>query len=1147
MREESSQRLLIVSALLVTGLLGAFFYQEIFPEYKIYQNDYIELEKFRSTYTSQNSSTFKVGIKQIVIEREDKGPAIVDRCISCHVALQIPYFSPTKIAYDKDGKIVRNKDGYPLLVPNEDYIWNKLDNKIAELRDEQVLAHLKEQGLTTLINKRLSEAKDYEALKTAHVGDQTYEVKKVLGMHPLIGNETRPFELHPVEDYGCTSCHSGNGRGLVTDRAHGPVFDGKYEKGETGHEKIFIDLDSKNDPLFSKIFNHKPGEKLLFQTEPILVGSLIQSKCVQCHQTSHVSDKEIVFSGPKEVGSRVPSKIFPIDSLTQDYHKGERLYLSQACYACHRIAGMARGGVGPDLTKAGNLYPWYMKRKLVWPQGDLPTSTMPNMRLDHEELQDLMIFLLSQKGLNKAESPTTYHANIQAWESGKKMSWEEPLNPIEMTDLRSSMEIFASEGCAACHRLEGFDSNVGFKIEKDSPSPQQLYDEQEWFKGLFPEVISLGRHDEQLSGSALLMKIEQNKEEIDAKIIANAREKGILEEIEAKYPELIESFYSSFRHASRGKNKHYESLLAQEKNSEKAAFIQGQWSEWKERVHRVLMMYIQTYGFGRLIGPHLNWSGIFRSDEWLMEHFRNPSSHIPRSIMPIFPFDQTKFYALTHLLDVLAVRNRNATRAIWTENGFDPEQAFNLYCAQCHGTSMYGNGVIAEWIYPIPKNLRNAEFLRNLTKEQVFQSIMHGVKGTPMPPWGEVSSDKPIAIRNLSKNTPILTESEINYLVDWLFSSLSGGEVIRETSAVPKWNYTAADVLKELQREKEDFKSDSLTDVFDVKDSIAKESDKSYFIKNKFMTPYNLEQGKNFFLMNCAYCHGNEGDGSGTRSLVMQDAKPRMLTNLDWIHSRDDLRLLRSIKYGVAGTSMTPWGDLTSPLQRFQLVLFIRSLTEERNLREKLEAALYQSFATMQMIIDTARVGPGEKIKALEEAREDLVKRQSAEELNMSHTSINSESEILAIYLDRLKVDQQIIALKKEDEELVQLSASIKKEQAIYADLGISLIANRFGRLHLNNYIQMISLNKNRYKIESGKLVSNHSIKIRDQILEKSDLIVKGLEGAEKTLEKEQSIIEGKISSSEQKEKLAENKSEIDGIEKLKKKIVDGTKTLLLL
>ena len=50
------------------------------------------------------------------------------------------------------------------------------------------------------------------------------------------------------------------------------------------------------------------------------------------------------------------------------------------------------------------------------------------------------------------------------------------------------MTIFASQGCAACHRLQGFESNVGFAVEKDRTTFEKLYDEQLWFKKLFPEV-----------------------------------------------------------------------------------------------------------------------------------------------------------------------------------------------------------------------------------------------------------------------------------------------------------------------------------------------------------------------------------------------------------------------------------------------------------------------------------------------------------------------------------------------------------------------------------------------------------------------------------------------------------------------------------
>ena len=171
------------------------------------------------------------------------------------------------------------------------------------------------------------------------------------------------------------------------------------------------------------------------------------------------------------------------------------------------------------------------------------------------------------------------------------------------------------------------------------------------------------------------------------------RSGSILDEIDQKYPGIIEGLYTNFKFAGRSPVE-----------------------AWKKLIKRVLMIYIQEYGLGRLICPRPNWSGVYRSDQWLMEHFRNPSSHVPHSIMPVFPFDDTKFYALTYMLGMLGEKNVLADRAVIEHYGFDPSDAFQKHCAQCHGEYRLGNGPVSEWIYPIPKNLRRADFLRNLTK-----------------------------------------------------------------------------------------------------------------------------------------------------------------------------------------------------------------------------------------------------------------------------------------------------------------------------------------------------------------------------------------------------------------------------------------------
>ncbi len=1372
MRADTYQILLIISGVVVTALFGVFFYRELFPEYKIYQNDYIALEEFRSTYTHQSPPAFQTGIKQIVIEREDRGPAIIDRCTSCHVALQIPYFSPNKIAHDLNGNIIHDAEGHPMLIPNEEYIWQKLDEKIAELRDEKVIEQFKSQGETSLIKQRLGQAAQYEALKTAHVGDQIYDVTKVLAMHPLMGNETRPFEYHAIEEYGCTSCHNGNGRGLVTDKAHGPVFDGRYEIEDLGPTPNFTESDPKNDPSFAHVFNHKPGHYLLFQTEPLFVGHLIQAKCMQCHQTSNMQLTEATTSAsnlsqarqeqanrllkayeqekqsvldllilyelikekgyaqtlkylhdrqsdyalpalelehvasqmnylekaakvqvedqraqtnalakihqdlvgflgsdqlvqlleeayqakgrdvlnsfleqhqqdPKAKGSlfikgealdlhqdlmrhaqdvqqsfeavshdpKVISALSTdIDELTRNYQRGRELYLSQACYACHRIAGFARGGIGPELTRIGNSYPWYIKESIVWPQADLPTSTMPNMRLDHQELENLMTFLLAQKGGNRAVAQTTYQADLQAWEAGRKMPWEKPTPPAQVDDLRYAMTIFATQGCAACHRLQGFESNVGFKIEKESPTFSQLNEQQTWFKKIFPEVVHLTRYDEQLPGSEIVIQVDKHAKEIDERLVSNIHKNGLLEEITREHPEVIESFYSNFHYAKRAKNNHYQTLIQQEKDPHQIAQLKREWQAWKDRVHRVLMMYIQIYGLGRLIGPHLNWSGIYRTDEWLMEHFRNPASHVPRSIMPVLPFDDTKFYALTYMLDQLAIRNREAIRKVWSHRGFDPREAYEMLCSQCHGIDKYGNGVIAEWIYPIPKNLHNPDFLRNLTKEKVFYSIMHGIKGTPMPPWGEVAPNKPVDIKNKSHQIPVLNEAEIRYLVDWLFSSLPGEEVIRQASDVPKWQYTPQDVLEELRKEgghliplpkkeRQDIKkrlpperelpeenispptldrstdsvainenyyaaispeiylrtapkgsqqSNEVEDIFDVIPRPTDTGANSYYIKKKYYTPYNLQEGQKNFLLNCAVCHGNEGDGSGARGSAMQDAKPRMLTNLDWIRSRDDLRLLRSIKYGVPGTSMTPWGDFTSSIQRLQLVMFIRSLTEERDRRENLEQTLYQVFDIAQQVLEKARIERSQQLEKLQQEQQ-LLQRRQAEIENKITSGQASSQEALKVYQQVLELEKRIKTLKEQDQLFLELKSTLKHERDLYFNLGIVLLSKNVSDTILQAYLEIIHLNTKRYFYQNFQLTFHQDDQVKANIRKIRQEIINELTQKISDLEKAQQIIEGKIASAQKRKELSTNQLEIESYKKLKAKLITDIEEALRL
>lgn len=1241
MRGNLYQLVLIALAILVTALFGVFLYRELTPEYKLYQNDYIALEKFRSTYTGEPPPPFQEGIKQIVLPNKNKGPDEIDRCISCHVALKFEHFSPTKIAYDVNGQIEYDAQGFPKKTPNENYIWAKLNEKIKSLRDPAANKKLEEEGKGSEVTKRLAQADTYEGLKTVEVDGHIYDVEIALQMHPLIGRETRPFELHPIEEYGCVSCHGGNGRGLTTEKAHGPVFDGTYEIEDMGPTPVFLEEDEKNAPRFSKVFNHKPGHTLLFQTTPILVGHLMEAKCVQCHNSSHgsieqayrtanqsieqrehnigtiasayteeinalislvdlqnsinkqgfqntlasleskQSDSDLppeeqkkartqynllkksqtkpeqaelsihnalikmvgsdsllnelskqlaaakgtknqvvqnfiaenkgdgsLFAKAKAIASshvamqqiyatkrnfssllnNKPSINSPIDHLTKDYQRGEELFISQACYACHRIEGLARGGIGPDLTEEGKKYPWFIKESIVWPQADLKTSTMPNFHLDHDELEDLTTFLLAQTGQRLYESPTAHKIAIAEWEAGKKRAWEEPLKPSQIHNLDDAMEIFATEGCASCHRLKGFQSNVGFVVEKDkNVSYATLHQEKEWFSKLFPEDVS---------GSNIVQTIETHKDEINKRIADNVRSNSLLEKLQAKDPQSVAQFYSNFKYAFRGKDSDFQTKDATAEQEKKA---------WNDIVRKVMMIYVQEYGLGRVIGPRPNWSGVYRSDKWLMEHFFNPAAVVRRSIMPVMPFDTTKFYALTYMLDVLGMRNRDELRRLWEYEGFSPEKSYQTLCAQCHGEYLQGNGPVSEWIYPIPKNLRSADFLRNLTKEKAYESIVHGILGTPMPPWGETSKDKP-----MPDDHPVLTLSEIVQIVDWLFSSLPGGSVIKNSEEVPKWQYTPENAIEELKRERSQLKAlpekpekavsplsilsnsqeidnyyasltpkvqvapkmgQEVADIFDeVPHSSADPTIKNYYyIKKKYYTPENLEKGKEFFEINCSICHGREADGSGNRASAMVEAKPRMLTNLAWLESKDDLRLLRSIKYGVPGTSMVAWGDQTTSLQRLQLVMFIRSLSDEAKTRDDLMSHIYDTFNSAQYTLEKYRIALSPQMTELEQklktTNQNLLTSQALAEQNKS-----SPEESVKLYQQKLTEEQSLKKLEDKDVQLQNIITQINNEKQTLVDLGLSIIAQQESDIDLKKFFQLIDLLKGNYSIDNDTL-----------------------------------------------------------------------------
>lgn len=1096
---------LIALSLISAALIGLFVLREVFPEYMVYQKGYVRLEKFLADKEGRNPPPFKSRIKQIVIKNE-AGPETIDRCVSCHVALDVPHFSPTRVVRNSQGQVIVDADGKALLEENPEYIFAQIEEELAALKDPKKLKQLQDKSEDQELARIEERVQFLESLLKVDWDGRSIDLRNVLQMHPLIGKETRPFELHPIAEYGCVVCHNGNGSGLVTDRAHGPVFDGEYEIHDGGPHPEFLDKDPENDPAFAHMFNHKPSHRLLFQTTPLYIGALMEAKCVQCHMENKIESEPISASvklrkleqKKNELLTQIDSDVkssknlsdyiellrqyqetrdrsllsqIPADELEeisrkgfihynafleerlsliesiievkseriqaienelaalksgetlnstqlvksvepylQNYQHGFKRFVSNACYACHKIELLSRGGVGPELTLEGKAYPWFVKESMVWPQADLTSSQMPNFHLDHEDLEVLMTFVMGQKGKRQMVSDVEYAIQVREWNQGALNEWEKPIPAYKIYNLQQGKTIFAKEGCASCHRIKGY-----------TTSAELADQDRDWFFDTF---------DEQADGFDIIALVKEHQNRLLNGVTEKA-EHDLVELLEED-PNLLYSYYTPFQFAKRARNYEFENQLDNAVSDEEKQSIEKDRRKWNQAIDLLLQLYTQEYGLGRLVAPRLNWSGIYRSDQWLMEHFRKPASHIPNSIMPVFPFDESKFQALTYFLNQVAKENRDTVRQRWQDNGFSPKEAYETHCAICHGEQRRGQGVIRPWIYPLPKNLRNGLFLQNLTKEKAIYSLVNGVKGTPMAPWGSVAEGK--------EGDPVLDRQQIEQLIDWIYEELPASEVLDKSEDVQKWDYQPDDILKELQKEEStplssmynfhdlpflvaavelieggDFSELSNTnDLFDQQKTQINET--RYMIKSSFYTEENIEAGRRLYHLHCAHCHGDQGGGNGQRAAAMVDAKPRYLTNIDWLNSRDDLRILQSLKYGVVGTSMSPIGAYTSMKQRIQLAIYVRTLAQERLLKARWASFVYEKHRPSIYALDETFASVTQQYNTLMKFSDKIqnqIKSALGQDANLNLSDLQEQQRQIASDIEQLDPTIQLYEKSK--------------------------------------------------------------------------------------------------------------------------------------
>lgn len=224
---------------------------------------------------------------------------------------------------------------------------------------------------------------------------------------------------HKFNDFGCTVCHDGQGRGL----------EGKYAHGQDHFWP---------DPLLgSKLINWRADYK------PKLVGKeYMQANCTLCHTEDSFGSTPLVAQGRK-------------------------LFFGKNCYGCHKIDGLSNGALGPELSEVGKKFKIdYLWESIVDPRANAPTSFMPKFNLTEEEVKALTIFLKSRRGMNFSEtSLDRYKATLAKGEPGQAIvhggvATLPPETGTPTAGVAYGERLVYDKSCMACHKLGRFDGGI---------------------------------------------------------------------------------------------------------------------------------------------------------------------------------------------------------------------------------------------------------------------------------------------------------------------------------------------------------------------------------------------------------------------------------------------------------------------------------------------------------------------------------------------------------------------------------------------------------------------------------------------------------------------------------------------------------------
>ncbi len=301
-------------------------------------------------------------------------------------------------------------------------------------------------------------------------------------------------------------------------------------------------------------------------------------------------------------------------------------------------------------------------------------------------------------------------------------------------------------------------------------------------------------------------------------------------------------------------------------------------------------------------GPDLAYLGRKRSQQWEIDHLKDPRQYSPMSVMPNFNFLSDKdARAISEYLFYLGDRNAaefmiqtpvayqnvpvptqpqvqqsidpNATPQGWPtfkQSGlYEGKLIYASHCLTCHGCAGNGLGTYGGTLIVTPANYK-AEPFNTMSNDEFFWHVSEGVQGSVMPPWKES-----------------LTESK-------------------------RWN-----VIRYIQN--------VYSQPFE-RDPDEGDPPPEYDKKNPLPVSVNsIDAGKRIWTRECMVCHGDAATGEGIFRAGIEPVPPNFDSPADY-DSYMDADYYWRISEGVPWTAMPTWKVVYTEQERWQLVGYIRTM-----------------------------------------------------------------------------------------------------------------------------------------------------------------------------------------------------------------------------